>query len=1156
MRKTRTKTPETRSRMKGMLLLLPVFIPLMVMGQYQDDFSDGDFTHDPAWSGDTAVFTITSSSAVPPLQAPALKLNGLQEDTSFLAVQSTLAAEAEWRFWIKLSFNTSASNHARFYLTSDQPELDGPLNGYFVRVGGSDDSIGLYRQSGNEILHLVKGAHAYTGNSTNVMRIKVTRDGAGHWDLYSDPLGGYAFLPEGSCLDAEFQSSSFSGIYCRYTVSNATKFYFDDLYAGGLFADTIPPNVTELLVSGPGTLVVAFSEMPEPVTALDPLNYSVDGGIGHPEGLMPDPSAPSSVELFFDTTFSAGFPYLLEVANVMDPAGNPMVPQVIPFTYLPPAPLQPGELLINELMADVNPPPAGLPEADYVELYNPGPAELNLEGVSIQPKASSPPLSLPDVVIPAGGYLLVVQPGDVALFEDYGPVAGLGGFALNNEGSVILRNQFGGTVHAITYGEDTYKDPQKEMGGWSLELTDTGNTCAGGQAWQAAMAGAGGTPGSANSAQDEVISAPAISALALLNENTLEVRFTHHMDSAVLANPYLFDAGPGFGPPVSVSVSSPFFDAAKLTFESAFPVDGEFALTLTDTLRDFCGGTIPPGGDYFFVHPGAAGPWDIVISEVMADPDPPAGLPGHEYIELFNVTDRYLLLEGWTLSIGGTQYPVPPVTVSPYEFLILAGEEEALILNVFGRTLLVEGLLIPNSQGTIMLLDPAGCLMCACAYDQDLFPDPAQASGGYSLELADPYNPCGIAGNWLPTQAAAGGTPGAVNSVDGPFEPAPAIASAIIEDDSLLLVVFDMFMDGNLLIEQAKYLVDNGMGVPLHAVPADVTATQVRLTFDRPFKPGIHYHLTFSGPAVNCIGLTYPQPPEFTFGLAEMAEAGDLVINEVLFNPAGDGVDFVEVVNRSDKIIDLDEIMLGTVRPDVLGGVDTLLYAVSDRDRLLLAGGLVVLTSDPARVQEQYICGAQPDFIAMEAFPAYTNEAGTVLLAVRSGPVIDRFDYEEGMHHPLLHNVDGVSLERLHPDRPSGDRTNWHSASSGSGFATPALVNSQYCESREKPFELWVHPAIFSPDNDGIDDVATIGYAFDSPGFMASIIIFDGQGRPVRYLVNNALLGTEGAFSWDGITDDRQKAGIGIYVVYFEAFDREGVMVRNKVALVLAGRLE
>ena len=83
----------------------------------------------------------------------------------------------------------------------------------------------------------------------------------------------------------------------------------------------------------------------------------------------------------------------------------------------------------------------------------------------------------------------------------------------------------------------------------------------------------------------------------------------------------------------------------------------------------------------------------------------------------------------------------------------------------------------------------------------------------------------------------------------------------------------------------------------------------------------------------------------------------------------------------------------------------------------------------------------------MNSFPIYANEEGVVIL-LSDNKVIDRFDYVESMHYPLLKSVDGVSLERIHPDRKTQDASNWHSAASTVGYATPCYLNSCYSESK------------------------------------------------------------------------------------------------------------
>ncbi len=183
--------------------LIPILLftgCLTLKAQFYDDFTDGNFNSNPAWLGDMDEFQITSSSAIPPEMKPALQLNSQGSDTSILYLPNSMMLNTEWRFWVKLSFNTSANNFARVYLVSDHGNLKGPLNGYFVQIGGSVDSLSLCKQTETAVEKIISGTVAYTGNTTNMIRIKVTHNAESGWMLYSAAEGGSNFELEGSCI--------------------------------------------------------------------------------------------------------------------------------------------------------------------------------------------------------------------------------------------------------------------------------------------------------------------------------------------------------------------------------------------------------------------------------------------------------------------------------------------------------------------------------------------------------------------------------------------------------------------------------------------------------------------------------------------------------------------------------------------------------------------------------------------------------------------------------------------------------------------------------------------------------------------------------------------------------------------------------------------
>ena len=159
------------------------------------------------------------------------------------------------------------------------------------------------------------------------------------------------------------------------------------------------------------------------------------------------------------------------------------------------------------------------------------------------------------------------------------------------------------------------------------------------------------------------------------------------------------------------------------------------------------------------------------------------------------------------------------------------------------------------------------------------------------------------------------------------------------------------------------------------------------------------------------------------------------------------------------------------------------------------------------------------------------------------------------MQFPLLNYYDGVALERINPNVNVSDNTNWHSAAESVGFGTPGYQNSQFVSNRDNTDEIVIDPEIFSPDNDGYEDLINIKYKFDTPGYVMSVTVYNAEGYQIKKLVNNEYLGTEGSVSWDGINDNNTKASVGIYVFYISVYDTEGNVKKYKKTGVLATKL-
>jgi hypothetical protein len=182
------------------------------------------------------------------------------------------------------------------------------------------------------------------------------------------------------------------------------------------------------------------------------------------------------------------------------------------------------------------------------------------------------------------------------------------------------------------------------------------------------------------------------------------------------------------------------------------------------------------------------------------------------------------------------------------------------------------------------------------------------------------------------------------------------------------------------------------------------------------------------------------------------------------------------------------------------------------------------------------------------------DEGDRIVLQDRNFRTIDRLSFSEKWHYPLLSSIEGVSLERISCEMPSELSSNWHSASSAFGYATPGKVNSQSGKAPEGQNLLELGYELFSPDNDGYKDFLPVKVNTSKPGFSIRLAIFNQDGKQVRLLSENDLGGMEDLYNWDGQDENSVIQMPGIYLVLCEAVHPEGMVARAKIVCVLARR--
>ena len=247
----------------------------------------------------------------------------------------------------------------------------------------------------------------------------------------------------------------------------------------------------------------------------------------------------------------------------------------------------------------------------------------------------------------------------------------------------------------------------------------------------------------------------------------------------------------------------------------------------------------------------------------------------------------------------------------------------------------------------------------------------------------------------------------------------------------------------------------------------------------------------------------------------EPIQPGDILISETLFNPVAGGSDYVEIYNNSGKEISTNRLYLAS-RDNKLEL--TQVYPLSVSKRIFMPENYLALTKDTSGVFPWFEIKCRECFLQMEKFPSYNNDLDYVVVLDENMQVIDELFYSEKMHHLLLSEEKGISLERISFTLNTNHLKNWHSASTYSGYGTPGYQNSQFeIEDIQNP-KISFSPESFSPNFDGYNDEYQINYELDKPGFVANISIFDSAGRFVIKLANNDILGTSGKIIWKAKT--------------------------------------
>ncbi len=546
--------------------------------------------------------------------------------------------------------------------------------------------------------------------------------------------------------------------------------------------------------------------------------------------------------------------------------------------------------------------------------------------------------------------------------------------------------------------------------------------------------------------------------------------------------------------------------------------------------------------------------YDVVINEIMADPSPPVGLPNNEWIELRNVSPTPVNLQNWRIGYSsGQSGSMPNFILQPDSLVIVCSSGSVPAMTVFGAVIAVTSFPSLNNSGDLIYLkSPSGKTIHAVNYTDRWYANSLKSNGGWSLEMIDTHSPCAGSSNWKASLDNRGGTPGKKNSVDAinTDNIPPRVKNAYTPDSATVILVFDEPLDSIKAAMPGNYSIDGGLTITGATALAPLF-DKIQLKLGPYLSKGKIYTVTISN-ITDCKSNLIGTGNQARIGLPDDPVSGEWLINEILFNPRPNAYDYVEFYNNSNKIFDASRLYIANRSSS---GQISSVQALSALPLYIFPGDYIVVTEDAANLALNYLVKNPDNVLVISSLPSFPDDAGDVIALNFQGNIVDEVAYKDSWHFKLINNTEGVALERIDPTANSGDPSNWHSAASSAGYGTPTYRNSEYKQLQDINVSFEVSPKVFSPDNDGHDDIATIQYKVDAPGYVANLTIFDGAGRPVRLLVQNGTMGISGYWNWDGLDDKGNKLPVGVYIIYGEIFNLQGKKKNFKNVVVLARKL-
>ncbi|MFN5550755.1 MAG: lamin tail domain-containing protein, partial [Bacteroidota bacterium] len=179
---------------------------------------------------------------------------------------------------------------------------------------------------------------------------------------------------------------------------------------------------------------------------------------------------------------------------------------------------------------------------------------------------------------------------------------------------------------------------------------------------------------------------PTLNAINVISSTQLDLLFSESLDAASAQSASNYLVGNGIGVPVA-AVLQPDLKTVRLTFATAFANGITQTLTLSG-IKDLAGNAmLTVNRNFLFFQPAPTKNKDIVVTEILADPNPQVGLPDAEFIEIFNRSANPIDLNGWKLSDGTSVATFSSQIILPNEYWIVTSASAVSKFSGLGKVI-------------------------------------------------------------------------------------------------------------------------------------------------------------------------------------------------------------------------------------------------------------------------------------------------------------------------------------------------------------------------------------------------------------------------------------------------------------------------------------